>query len=103
MALNDQIPLGMCLPHRSPDPIEVSVIQHVAQRADVARAEVHRWFSEVYHNPGLTEAGGVFGTPEQVREQLEALVDAGANHLLLNPITRFSEQTEALAEIVGLS
>jgi alkanesulfonate monooxygenase SsuD/methylene tetrahydromethanopterin reductase-like flavin-dependent oxidoreductase (luciferase family) len=44
----------------------------------------------------------VFGTPEQVREQLEALAATGATHLLLNPVTRYSEQVEALAEIVGL-
>jgi alkanesulfonate monooxygenase SsuD/methylene tetrahydromethanopterin reductase-like flavin-dependent oxidoreductase (luciferase family) len=44
----------------------------------------------------------VLGTPEQVREQLEALAATGATHLLLNPVTRYSEQVEALAEIVGL-
>jgi alkanesulfonate monooxygenase SsuD/methylene tetrahydromethanopterin reductase-like flavin-dependent oxidoreductase (luciferase family) len=45
----------------------------------------------------------VYGTPEQVREQLEELVAMGANHLLLNPVTRYGEQLNALAEIVGLS
>ena len=34
MALKDQIPLGMCLPHRSPDPITAPVIRLVAQRAE---------------------------------------------------------------------
>ena len=34
MALKDQISLGMSLPHRSPDPIEVPVIRQVAQRAE---------------------------------------------------------------------
>ena len=43
------------------------------------------------------------GTPEQVREQLEALAALGANHLLLNPVARYTEQVEALAEVVGLS
>jgi alkanesulfonate monooxygenase SsuD/methylene tetrahydromethanopterin reductase-like flavin-dependent oxidoreductase (luciferase family) len=75
----------------------------VHENADTARAEVHRWFSEVYHNPALTEQGGVFGTPEQVREQLEALAAMGATHLLLNPVTRYAEQVEAVAEIVGLA
>lgn len=46
--------------------------------------------------------GGVYGTSEQVREQLEALVALGADHLLLNPVTRYAEQVEALAEVVGL-
>src|SRR3989442_8122989 len=34
MAVNDQIDLGMPLPHRSPDPIEAAVVRQVAQRAE---------------------------------------------------------------------
>ena len=45
---------------------------------------------------------GIHGTPEQVREQLEELVAAGANHLLLNPISRHAEQLEAVAQLAGL-
>ncbi len=75
----------------------------VHRDADIARAEVLRWFSEVYRNPSLTAAGGVYGTPERVREQLEQLVAKGATHLLLNPVTRYAEQVEALAEVVGLA
>ena len=30
----DQIVLGMSLPHRSPDPIDVAVVRQVAQRAE---------------------------------------------------------------------
>ena len=83
-------------------PISKRVFMSVHERPEVARAEVHRWFTEVYQNPGLTTGGGVYGTPEQVREQLEQLVAAGANHLLLNPVTRYSEQVEALAEVIAL-
>ena len=64
----------------------------VHERPEVAKAEVNRWFSVVYHNLNLTTEGGVYGTSEQVREQLEALVAMGANHLLLNPVTRYAEQ-----------
>jgi alkanesulfonate monooxygenase SsuD/methylene tetrahydromethanopterin reductase-like flavin-dependent oxidoreductase (luciferase family) len=67
----------------------------------VARREVERWFTEVYHNPPGTDASGIHGTPEQVRERLEDLVAAGANHLLLNPISRYAEQLEAVAEVAG--
>jgi alkanesulfonate monooxygenase SsuD/methylene tetrahydromethanopterin reductase-like flavin-dependent oxidoreductase (luciferase family) len=56
----------------------------------------------VYRNPNGTDASGVHGTPEQVRERLEELVASGANHLLLNPVCRHAEQLEALAAIVGL-
>ncbi|MGH8067924.1 MAG: LLM class flavin-dependent oxidoreductase [Candidatus Entotheonellia bacterium] len=84
-------------------PISKRVFLSVHERPDVARAEVHRWFSVVYRNPDGTDASGIHGTPEQVRERLEALVAMGANHLLLNPVCRHAEQLEALATVVGLS
>ena len=84
-------------------PISKRVFLSVHERPDVARAEVHHWFTEVYHNPDGTDASGVHGTPEQVRERLEGLVAMGANHLLLNPVCRHAEQLEALAAVVGLS
>jgi probable F420-dependent oxidoreductase len=84
-------------------PISKRVFLSVHERPDVARAELHRWFSTVYHNPEGTDASGVRGTPQQVRERLEELAAAGATHLLLNPVCRHVEQLEALAAIVGLS
>jgi probable F420-dependent oxidoreductase len=76
---------------------------HVDEKPEVARAELHRWYTEVYHNPAGTDASGIHGTPEQVRERLEAMIGMGANHLLLNPVARHVEQLDALAEVVGLS
>src|SRR5436190_4618758 len=34
MALKDRIPFGMALPHRSPEPIDMAAVRHVAQRAE---------------------------------------------------------------------
>jgi probable F420-dependent oxidoreductase len=82
-------------------PISKRVFLSVHERSEVARAELHRWFSTVYHNPDGTDASGVHGAPEQVRERLEELVAMGANHLLLNPVGRYAEQLEALAALVG--
>lgn len=84
-------------------PISKRVFLSVHERPETARAELHRWFSTVYHNPDGTDASGVHGTPEQVRERLEELVAMGANHLLLNPVCRHAEQLEALAAVVRLS
>jgi len=84
-------------------PISKRLFMAVDERPDVARAELHRWFTEVYHNPAGTDASGVHGTPAQVREKLETVMALGANHLLLNPVSRHAEQVEALAEVVGLS
>lgn len=83
-------------------PISKRVFMAVDDNPDVARRELHRWFTEVYHNPAGTDASGIHGTPEQVQEKLEALVAMGANHLLLNPVSRHAEQIEAVAELAGL-
>jgi probable F420-dependent oxidoreductase len=81
-------------------PISKRVFLSVHERADVARAELHRWFTTVYRNPDGTDTAGVHGTPEQVRERLQDLIALGANHLLLNPITRYAEHVEALAAVM---
>jgi alkanesulfonate monooxygenase SsuD/methylene tetrahydromethanopterin reductase-like flavin-dependent oxidoreductase (luciferase family) len=78
------------------------VFMSVHERPEVAREELNRWFTIVYRNPAGTDASGVHGTPEQVRERLDELVALGANHLLLNPICRYAEHVEALAVAVGL-
>jgi len=83
-------------------PISKRVFLSVHARADVARAELHRWFNTVYHKPEGADASGIHGTPEQLRARIEELVTSGANHLLLNPVCRYAEQLEALAEVVGL-
>jgi probable F420-dependent oxidoreductase len=90
---------------RDPDtfPISKRIFMAVDEHPEVARAELHRWFTEVYHNPAGTDASGIHGTPEQVRERLEEVIALGANHLMLNPVSRHVEQVEALAEIVGLA
>ena len=83
-------------------PISKRIFMAVDERPEVARRELLRWFTEVYHNPPGTDASGIHGTPEQVRERLEEVIAMGANHLLLNPVSRYGEQLEALAEVVGL-
>lgn len=83
-------------------PISKRVFIAVDERPEVARAELDRWFTTVYRNPDGTDASGLHGTPEIVRERLEAMVAMGANHLLLNPVSRHLDQVEALAAVAGL-
>jgi probable F420-dependent oxidoreductase len=84
-------------------PVSKRLFIAVDDRPEVARAELDRWFTTVYHNPAGTDASGIHGTPEIVRERLEAMVAMGANHLLLNPVSRHLDQVEALARLTGLS
>jgi probable F420-dependent oxidoreductase len=83
-------------------PISKRVFMAVDEDPAVARRELLRWFTEVYKNPPGTDASGLHGTPEQVAQRLHDLVGMGANHLLLNPVSRHNEQLEALAEMAGL-
>ncbi len=83
-------------------PISKRVFLSVHERANVARGELHHWFNTIYHKPEAADGSGIHGTPEQVRARIEELVEMGANHLLLNPVSRYAEQVEALAEVVGL-
>jgi alkanesulfonate monooxygenase SsuD/methylene tetrahydromethanopterin reductase-like flavin-dependent oxidoreductase (luciferase family) len=78
------------------------VFMSVDDNPEVARLEALRWFTEVYHNPGMLDTHGFHGTLEQLREYLEELADVGMTHVLLNPVARQDEQIEALAEVVGL-
>jgi probable F420-dependent oxidoreductase len=84
-------------------PISKRIFISVDEKPETARTELNRWYTEVYHNPPGTDSSGIHGTPEQVSERLEEMVDMGANHLLLNPVSRHAEQLEALAAVVGLS
>jgi alkanesulfonate monooxygenase SsuD/methylene tetrahydromethanopterin reductase-like flavin-dependent oxidoreductase (luciferase family) len=84
-------------------PISKRVFLSVHDRADVARKELDRWFTTVYRNPAGTDASGIHGTPEQVRERLEELVAMGATHLLLNPVGSYVDQVEAVARMAGLA
>jgi probable F420-dependent oxidoreductase len=84
-------------------PISKRLFMAVDERPEVAKRELLRWFTEVYHNPPGIDICGIYGTPEQVRGRLEEIVAMGANHLLLNPVSHYAEQVEALAEVVGLT
>ncbi|MCB1739068.1 MAG: LLM class flavin-dependent oxidoreductase [Gammaproteobacteria bacterium] len=87
------------------DPAGFTVSKRVFMAVDDkparARAMLHRWFTEVYRTEKQTDSAGVYGTPEQVREQLEALVEAGAEHLVLNLVDDYEAQLEALVGIIG--
>ena len=84
-------------------PISKRVFLSVDERADVARAELDQWYQKVYRRPNGADDSDIYGTPQEVREKLEALVAAGATHLLVNPTGRYREQVDALAEVVGLA
>jgi len=84
-------------------PVSKRVFLAVDDDPTVAERTLRHWFGEIYRNPGLGETSGVSGTADQVAEQLHDLVEAGANHLLLNPVVDFPAQVEVLAGLSGLT
>ncbi|WP_428483677.1 LLM class flavin-dependent oxidoreductase [Rhodopila sp.] len=82
-------------------PISKRIFIAVDENPAAARADLLRWYTEVYHSPDDIDTSGIHGTPEQVRARLEEIIGMGANHLLLNPVCRHVEQLAALAEVVG--
>jgi alkanesulfonate monooxygenase SsuD/methylene tetrahydromethanopterin reductase-like flavin-dependent oxidoreductase (luciferase family) len=89
---------------RDPATFRISKRVYIAVDNDEARGErrLREWFGQYYGNPDNASKVGVWGTPEHCAEQLEELVDAGAEHLLLNMAFDLPEQIEALAEMTGL-
>jgi len=83
-------------------PISKRVFVAVDEKPTAAHERLNHWFSEVNHKPALTESAGIFGTPAQVREQIEGLAACGATHIVLNAVSNYREQLDALAESVGL-
>ena len=73
----------------------------VEEKPGAAREQLQRWVGKNKQST-LTNGAMVYGTPEQCREQIEALIACGADHLLLNPLAQYPEQLEAVAEVVGL-
>ena len=84
-------------------PISKRLFIAVGDSPKMARALLEPWFAVVYGDPELVDTHGVYGTPEQVREQVEEVIAQGANHIVLNPVGDYIEQLEALAQIVALS
>jgi len=81
-------------------PISKRIFMAVDDNPAKARADLHRWYTEVYHNPEGTETSGLYGTREQVAARLEEYIAIGANHLLLNPVANHAEQVEACGEVI---
>ena len=51
------------------------------------RVKMRQWFGEYYHDADLADRVAVFGTVEQVIEELSGVVEENLNMLMLNPCT----------------
>ncbi len=92
------------LDHEGRDPNSFTLSKRVFISVDddpaTARNEVRRWYGEAYGDPDRAEGSAAYGTVEQVRDRLEEIGAIGADHLLLNPVTRYREHADVVADVV---
>lgn len=88
---------------RDPGSFVVSKRVYVAVDGDSGRArkKLAEFMNALYGDAELAGKVSVYGRPEACAEAFGELVEAGAQHLILNPVYDHLEQTEALAEITA--
>ena len=71
---------------------------------DESRAErrLREWFGQYYGRADLANEVAVWGSAGRVVERIEAVAEAGASHILLNPVFDLDDHLERLAELTGL-
>jgi probable F420-dependent oxidoreductase len=88
---------------RDPATFAISKRVYLAIDDDADRAErrLREWFAHNYGNEEMATAVSIWGPPSQVYERIDELIDAGARHLLMNPVFDYEEHIEALKHYTG--
>lgn len=88
---------------RDPATFSVSKRVYIAIDKDEARAmtKSREWIGAFYGNPDLADKWCIVGSASVVAEKLNELVEAGAGHLMLNPVYDYMEHLDAIAEEVA--
>ena len=61
---------------------------------------LRNWFGAFYHKPEMAEQVAVWGSPQQIAEQMLRLKNAGVSYVLLNPVFDEESQMELLCKNV---
>jgi alkanesulfonate monooxygenase SsuD/methylene tetrahydromethanopterin reductase-like flavin-dependent oxidoreductase (luciferase family) len=87
---------------RDPSTFAVSKRVYLAIDNDRSRAErrLREWFGMRYRSADMGSQCGIWGSTAECVEKLDAIVRAGAQHLLLNPMFDDLEHLELLAQEV---
>jgi probable F420-dependent oxidoreductase len=63
-------------------------------------SRLREWFGVFYHKPEMADQVAVWGSPQQIADQIVRLRDAGVNYILLNPVFDEEAQMERLCQDV---
>ena len=61
---------------------------------------LREWFGAFYRNPEMADQVAVWGSSQQIADQIVRLKNAGVNYVLLNPVFDEEAQMERLCEDV---
>ncbi|MDA0352496.1 MAG: LLM class flavin-dependent oxidoreductase [Chloroflexi bacterium] len=83
---------------KDPATFPMSKRVYLAIDSDEERAltRLREWFAHNYGDASMAERVAVWGSHERVTAYLDRLIEAGASHLLLNPVFDSHEHLEAL-------
>jgi len=84
---------------RDPATFSISKRVYIAvdDNRDIAERRLRQWFGARYKFPDMAPRVSIFGSHRECVDKLGALVKAGAQHLLLDPVYDHVEQMELLA------
>lgn len=87
---------------RDPATFRISKRVYLAIDDDRDRAErrLREWFALRYGNADMATRDSIWGSAAQCLDELAEVVEAGAEHLLLNPVFDDREHLEILAEAI---
>jgi probable F420-dependent oxidoreductase len=63
-------------------------------------SRLREWFGAFYHKPEMADQVAVWGSPQQIANQIVRLRDAGVNYILLNPVFDEEAHMERLCQHV---
>ena len=63
-------------------------------------ARLREWFGAFYHKPEMADEVAVWGSPQQIADEIRRLKAAGLDFVLLHPVFDEEEQMERLAKEV---
>ena len=88
---------------RDPAGFAISKRIYVAIDDNPARAErrLTEWFGHHYGRPGQARQVSVYGPAERCYEGIDEIIEAGAQHVLLNPVFDYDEHLDALSRYAG--
>jgi probable F420-dependent oxidoreductase len=85
---------------RDPETFNISKRVYLAIDPDHEGAEkrLREWFGHFYGKPDMAPRVSIWGSRDECLDKLGVLVQAGAKHLVLNPVYNVMEHLELLAE-----